>query len=73
VDDVNGANIKPYFVTANANECIKACSENSECKRAIWTTVSDPIKSVYCWLRRWNGVAKVPTKTGSWSSANIQE
>ncbi|KJK63385.1 hypothetical protein P875_00033774 [Aspergillus parasiticus SU-1] len=75
VDDVGGKNIRPPFKVNSVKECIEACSivPKSQCKRAIWTNSRDAKGQRSCWLREWNGVKKVPTKVGSWSSAHVQE
>ncbi|KAE8317734.1 hypothetical protein BDV41DRAFT_572613 [Aspergillus transmontanensis] len=75
LDDVGGKNIRPPFKVNSVKECIEACSDvpNSQCKRAIWTNSRDANGQRSCWLREWNGVKKVPTKVGSWSSAHVQE
>ncbi|KAB8206976.1 hypothetical protein BDV34DRAFT_211858 [Aspergillus parasiticus] len=75
LDDVGGKNIRPPFKVNSVKECIEACSivPKSQCKRAIWTNSRDAKGQRSCWLREWNGVKKVPTKVGSWSSAHVQE
>ncbi|KAB8076381.1 hypothetical protein BDV29DRAFT_170137 [Aspergillus leporis] len=75
LDDVGGRDVKPPFTVNSVRECIDACAsyKDNECKRAIWTNNADGNFQRPCWLRGWNGVAKVPTKVGGYSSAHVQE